>query len=70
MAAGPERPRLANLSQNIDCAFGGPQWRTLFIGSVCVGLSEQRLQVEPLAGALFAVEVEAIGLPAATFGGA
>jgi xylono-1,5-lactonase len=58
------------VSQVTNCAFGGPELRTLFITSARVGLSEEQLRAEPLAGGLFALATEAIGLPAAAFGGA
>jgi sugar lactone lactonase YvrE len=51
-----------------NCAFGGPELRTLFITSARSGLSAERLQREPLAGGLFAVEMAEPGSPAALFG--
>jgi xylono-1,5-lactonase len=52
-----------------NVAFGGPRMSTLFITSARTGLSEAQLAAEPLAGALFAVETDASGLPAHTFAG-
>lgn len=52
-----------------DCAFGGPGLRTLFITSASTGLSEAQRAAEPLAGALFAVEIDSPGLPACLFAG-
>ncbi|MDT0137911.1 SMP-30/gluconolactonase/LRE family protein [Acidovorax sp. PRC11] len=57
------------VSQVTNCAFGGADLRTLFITSARVGLSDDRLAAEPLAGSLFAVSVDAPGLPAHRFGG-
>jgi sugar lactone lactonase YvrE len=52
-----------------SCAFGGPDLKTLYITTARVGLSEQRLEDEPLAGGLFAVELDVAGLPANRFRG-
>ena len=43
-------------------AFGGSDLRTLFITTATAGLSEAQRRAEPDAGALFCVEVEAVGL--------
>jgi len=51
-----------------DCAFGGADMRTLFITSAATGLTPAQQKAEPLAGGLFAVEVDAEGLPANLFG--
>ena len=51
-------------SQITNCAFGGPALTTLYVTSAAAGLSEQDLRAEPLAGALFAVELDSPGLPA------
>lgn len=56
-------------SQITNCTFGGKDLRTLFISSACAGLSEPQLLRQPLAGALFAVEVDSPGLPAHLFAG-
>ena len=48
-------------------AFGGSDLRTLFITTATAGLSEARRRAEPDAGALFCVEVEAVGLPEPRF---
>lgn len=45
------------VSRPTSCAFGGKEMKTLFITSASVGLSEVRQQQEPLAGAVFTVEV-------------
>lgn len=57
------------VSQVTTCAFGGADLRTLFISSARVGLTPEQLAVEPLAGALFAVDTDSLGLPAHPFGG-
>ena len=56
------------VSRPTSCAFGGKEMKTLFITSASVGLSEVRRQQEPLAGAVFAVEVAIRGaeIPAFT----
>lgn len=51
------------------CTFGGPDLRTLFITSASQQTSDAGLLSEPLAGALFAVEVDSPGLPAHLFVG-
>lgn len=52
-----------------NCAFGGPDLRTLFITTARSGLTPEQLVAEPLAGGLFAVAVDSPGLPAGLFGG-
>ena len=44
-------------------AFGGPDLRTLYITSARENMTPEQLAAEPLAGALFAVEVDVPGLP-------
>lgn len=51
-----------------NCSFGGPELQTLFISTARQGLSPAQLAAEPLAGAVFAVEVDSPGLPAHLFG--
>ncbi|CAN5918192.1 N/A [soil metagenome] len=51
-----------------DCAFGGADMRTLFITSAATGLTAAQQEAEPLAGGLFAVEIDAEGRPANLFG--
>lgn len=58
------------VTQVTSCAFGGPQLRTLFITSAAVGLDAAQRAAQPLAGGLFAVDVDVAGLPAAVYGGA
>ncbi len=52
-----------------NCAFGGPDLRTLFITSACSGLSDAQRAAQPLAGALFSVEMNCLGLPSTPFAG-
>lgn len=52
-----------------NVAFGGPRMSTLFISSARFELSAKKLAAQPLAGALFAVETNAVGMPAHTFAG-
>jgi sugar lactone lactonase YvrE len=52
-----------------NVTFGGAGMNTLFVTSARFGLRTAQLAVEPLAGALFAVETDARGLPANTFAG-
>ena len=50
------------VSRPTSCAFGGPDLKTLFITSARMGLSEQALDRQPMAGCLFAIDVETAGL--------
>jgi D-xylonolactonase len=52
-----------------NVAFGGPEMTTLFISSARFELSAAQLDAQPLAGALFAVDTDAPGLPANLFAG-
>jgi sugar lactone lactonase YvrE len=45
-----------------SCAFGGDRYETLYITTATQGLSEQALKEQPLAGALFAVDVGVAGV--------
>ena len=56
------------VSQVTNVAFGGPDLRTLFVSSARVGLTAAQLETEPLAGGLFAFEMQVPGLPAPLFG--
>lgn len=56
-------------SQVSSCAFGGPDLTTLYITTAADGLSEQQLEREPLAGGLFAVDIDIAGVPANYFRG-
>ena len=69
-ASGAELGRVALPASHVtNCAFGGPDMRTLFITCARDGLSAEQLAREPLAGGLFAVELDAAGQPASMFGG-
>lgn len=52
-----------------NCAFGGPELRTLYISSARFGLTAQQLEEQPLAGGLFAVELGVQGVEASRFAG-
>jgi sugar lactone lactonase YvrE len=52
-----------------NVAFGGPRMTTLYVSSACAELSEAQRAAQPLAGALFAIETDAVGLPANRFAG-
>jgi xylono-1,5-lactonase len=54
-------------SQVTSCAFGGAELRTLYITTASTGLSEQQLEREPLAGGLFALDLDIAGVPANLF---
>ena len=47
-------------------AFGGPDHRTLFVTTARAGMSKEELAKEPLAGSVFAVDLEIAGLPEST----
>lgn len=51
------------------CAFGGPALDILFVTSMSVGLTADRLATQPLAGGLFALDVGVRGLPEPAFAG-
>ena len=68
-ASGAELCRITLPTRHItDCAFGGADLRTLYITSAATGLTPAQLEAEPLAGGLFAVEVDVEGRPAHLFG--
>lgn len=51
------------------CAFGGPDFRTLFVTSAVQRLTPEQLAEQPLAGSVFAMRTTVSGLPEARFGG-
>lgn len=51
-----------------SCAFGGPDLRTLYITSARQEMSDAQLAREPLAGGLFALDLQVAGAPAFRFG--
>jgi sugar lactone lactonase YvrE len=56
-------------SQVTSCAFGGASLNTLYITTAAVGLPQEQLEREPLAGGLFAIDLDITGLPANPFRG-
>jgi sugar lactone lactonase YvrE len=52
-----------------NAVFGGPDLSTLYVTSARHGLSEEQLEAEPLAGAVFALKPEMTGLPGNRFAG-
>jgi D-xylonolactonase len=56
-------------SQVTSCTFGGTGLTTLYVTTAADGLSERQLRDEPLAGGLFAVEMNVPGVPANRFKG-
>ena len=69
-ATAAELARIALPTDHItNVAFGGPGLRTLFVSSARHELAAAQLDAQPLAGALFAVDVDATGLPADTYAG-
>lgn len=56
------------VAQPSSCTFGGPDFRQLFVTSAAVGL-DAAANANRLAGAVFAVDVEVGGLPAARYRG-
>jgi len=64
-----ELARIALPTSHItNVMFGGPYLRTLYVTSARFGLSPEQLQAEPLAGGLFAIEMNVAGVPAHRLG--
>jgi len=57
------------VSRPTSCAFGGPDLRTLYVTTGRQGMTPEELASQPLAGALFAVDVDVQGRPEGLFGG-
>lgn len=57
------------VKQPTSCAFGGPDLATLFVTSARQRLSEQELEEQPGAGAVFAMDVGVRGVPEPQFNG-
>lgn len=55
------------VSRPSSCAFGGSDMKTLYITSARVGLSDAALDRQPMAGSLFAIDVETPGLEVPEF---
>jgi sugar lactone lactonase YvrE len=51
------------------CAFGGADYRTLFITTAHEGMSAEERAAEPHAGDIFAIELDVAGLPEPLFEG-
>ena len=69
-ASGAELGRIALPTSHItNCAFGGPELRTLFVTSARTGLTAEQLAAEPLAGGLFAIDLSEAGVPPSVFAG-
>lgn len=65
-----ELTRIRMPTHNItSCAFGGPALQTLFITSARADLTDRQRQEQPLAGALFSVDLSSTGLAANLFAG-
>ncbi|MDB5990423.1 MAG: gluconolactonase [Herbaspirillum sp.] len=58
-----------NAQRPTMCAFGGPDLKTLYITTARFPLSDSALRKQPLAGSIFAIDVEVPGLPEPFFGG-
>jgi sugar lactone lactonase YvrE len=54
-------------AQITNCVFGGPNLTTLYITSAADGLSSADLASQPYAGGVFAVELDACGIPTKEF---
>lgn len=52
-----------------SCMFGGPDLRTLYVTSAVWDLTSERLQAQPKAGGLFALDVGVAGVPEPRFAG-
>jgi sugar lactone lactonase YvrE len=64
-----ERKIRLPVSRVTMCAFGGPELRTLYITTARGGMSAEELRREPLAGGIFALDVDVQGLPEPRFKG-
>ncbi|MCO4784487.1 SMP-30/gluconolactonase/LRE family protein [Marinomonas atlantica] len=49
------------VSRPTSCCFGGPNRRTLFITTASIGLDDQVLKKQPLAGYVIAIELDVTG---------
>ena len=54
------------VSQPTSCAFGGPGMTDLYVTTASIGLSEQELAAQPLAGRLLRLHPGPVGLPSTT----
>lgn len=51
-----------------SCAFGGPEYKDLYITTASVGFAEEDWVMQPQAGGLFHVPLEVAGIPNFSFG--
>ena len=51
------------------CALGGHNLDTLYVTSARIGLPDEQLKAQPLAGSIFAVRTNVVGLPAFRYAG-
>ncbi len=58
-----------SVAQVTSCAFGGENMNILYITSASVGLDSPARAAQPLAGGLFAVKVDTVGLPPGRYAG-
>ena len=56
------------VSRPTSCAFGGEALNTLYITSARMGLTDAALDRQPMAGSLFALDLDVPGLPVQEFG--
>ena len=52
-----------------SCAFGGRDYRELFVTTATRGMSASQLAAEPLAGRVLVLDVGVAGLPPVPFAG-
>jgi sugar lactone lactonase YvrE len=52
-----------------SCAFGGPDFDTLYLTSARTGLTDEQLAAQPLAGGLFQVKPGVCGVRASAYQG-
>lgn len=64
-----EREIALPVQRPTSCIFGGPYLKHLYVTSASVGLTEEELAEQPLAGSVFVIETDVQGLPEPKFGG-
>ena len=68
--SGAELGRITLPTRHVtNCAFGGPDLRTLYITSARTGLTPEQLAAQPQAGALFAIDLAEPGVAPSMFAG-
>ena len=65
----PSRAHVLPIAQVTACAFGGDHLDELYITSAAVGLDDEALAAQPLAGSLVKVDPGVVGVPAFSYGG-